>query len=161
MKFEYITKVPYMLLKPKRHSLRCHGFMVHALLLRMRTNVVYFRVLQRLCRREWNWLCVSQHPWQRTCDHGVWHLTSTAHSGSFCLQRNTDLSTYQTEAPGWQPSSDWWMVPLCKAWCLQWQRQCLQYTKSKSLKVMVLVKNWCITRHLLHKTFTGEKLQLF
>ena len=40
------------LLKPKRHSLSCHGFMVHALLLRMHTNVVYFRVMQRLCRRE-------------------------------------------------------------------------------------------------------------
>ena len=31
------------LLKPKHHSLRCHGFMVHAFLLRMHTNVVYFR----------------------------------------------------------------------------------------------------------------------
>ena len=37
---------------------------------RMRTNVVYFRVMRRLCHCEWNWLCVSQHPWQRTCDHG-------------------------------------------------------------------------------------------
>ena len=34
----------YTLLKPKRHSLRCHGFVVHALLLRMHTNVVDFRV---------------------------------------------------------------------------------------------------------------------
>ena len=49
----------------------------------MRTNVVYFRVMWRLCHREWkwlwNWVCVSQHPWQRTRDHGVWRLTSTAH----------------------------------------------------------------------------------
>ena len=74
----------YTLLKPKRHSLRCHDFMVHALLLRMRTNVVYFRVMRRLCRREWNWLwnwqCVNLHPWQRTRDrdHGVWRLTLTS-----------------------------------------------------------------------------------
>ena len=71
------------LLKPKRHSLRCHGFMVHALLLRMHTNVVYFRVMRRLCRREWNWpwnwRCVNLHPWQRTRDHGVWRLTLTAY----------------------------------------------------------------------------------
>ena len=33
------------LLKPKRHSLRCHDFVVHALLLRMHTNVVDFRVI--------------------------------------------------------------------------------------------------------------------
>ena len=69
------------LLKPKRHSLRCHDFMVHALLLRMCTNVVYFRVMRRLCRREWNWLwnwlCVNLHQWQRTRDHGVWRLTLT------------------------------------------------------------------------------------
>ena len=63
----------YTLLKPKRHSLRCHDFMVHAFLLRMCTNVVYLRVMRRLCRREWNWLwnwrCVNQHSWdlwQRT-----------------------------------------------------------------------------------------------
>ena len=60
-------------LKPKRHSVRCHDFVVHALLLRMHTNVVDFRVMRRLCHREWNWLwnwrCVNQHswdPWQRT-----------------------------------------------------------------------------------------------
>ena len=45
-------KVSYTLLKPQRHSLRCHDFMVHALLQRMCTNVVYFRVMRRLCRRE-------------------------------------------------------------------------------------------------------------
>ena len=57
------------LLKPKRHSLRCHGFVVHALLLCMHTNVVDFRVMQRLCRCEWNWKSVNQHSWdprQRT-----------------------------------------------------------------------------------------------
>ena len=71
----------YTLLKPKRHSLRCHDFMVHALLLRMHTNVVYFRAMRRPCRREWNWLwnwqCVNQQswdPWQRTRDHGVWRI---------------------------------------------------------------------------------------
>ena len=31
-----------MLLKPKRHELRCHGFLVHAFLLRMNNNVVDF-----------------------------------------------------------------------------------------------------------------------
>ena len=63
----------YTLLKPKRHKLRCHGFVVHALLLRMHTNVVDFRVMGRLCRREWNWQwkwqSVNQHSWdprQRT-----------------------------------------------------------------------------------------------
>ena len=68
-----VIRSSYTLLKPKCHSLRCHDFMVHALLLRMHTNVVYFKVMRRLCRREWNWLwnwrCVNQHswdPWQRT-----------------------------------------------------------------------------------------------
>ena len=55
------------LLKPKRHSLRCHGFMGHALLLHMCTNVVYFRVMRRLCRRKWNWLS-----W--TCIHDNGHM---------------------------------------------------------------------------------------
>ena len=61
------------LLKSKRHSLRCHDFLVHAYLLRMCTNVVDFRVMRRLCRREWNWQrnwqSVNQHswdPWQWT-----------------------------------------------------------------------------------------------
>ena len=74
------------LLKPKRHSFRCHDFMVHALPLRMCTNVVDFRVMRRLCLREWNWLwnwlCVNQHswdPWQRTSDQGVWRLPLTAY----------------------------------------------------------------------------------
>ena len=42
-------------------------------ILRMHLNVVDFRVMRRLCHREWNWLwnwrCVNQHswdPWQRT-----------------------------------------------------------------------------------------------
>ena len=51
--------------------------------MRMRTNIVYFRVMRRLYRREWNWLwnwlCVNQHPWQQTRGHGVWRLTSIAH----------------------------------------------------------------------------------
>ena len=49
-------------------------------LMRMRTNIVYFRVMRRLYRRELNWLCVNLHPWQRTRDHGVWRLTLTAYS---------------------------------------------------------------------------------
>ena len=82
-----ISKYLYTLLKPKRHSLRCHDFMVHALPLRMFTNVVDFRVMRRLCRREWNWLwnwqSVNQHswdPWQRTTwSRCVWRLTLTAY----------------------------------------------------------------------------------
>ena len=73
------------LLKPKRHSLRCHGFMVHALLLHMHTNVVDFTVMRRLCRREWNWQwnwqSVNQHswdPWQRTT--WSWRVTSDFNS---------------------------------------------------------------------------------
>ena len=75
-----------MLLKPKRHSPRCHGFVVHTLILRMHTNVVYFRVMRRLYRRKWNWLwnwwCVNKHswaPWQWPRDHGLWRLTLTAY----------------------------------------------------------------------------------
>ena len=30
-------------------------------------------------RREWNGLCVSQHPWQRTRGHGEWRHTPTAY----------------------------------------------------------------------------------
>ena len=111
MNFEYKTKDPYTLLKPKRHSLRCHDFMVHALPLRMCTNVVDFRVMRRLCRREWNW------QWNWRCmnhihgiydngphDHGVWRLTLTVYSLetlfignieisdiSGCLHRNREL----------------------------------------------------------------------
>ena len=69
----YTVDSRYTLLKPKRHSLRCHGFVVHALLLRMHTNVVDFRVMRRLCHRKWNWQrnwqSVNQHswdPWQWT-----------------------------------------------------------------------------------------------
>ena len=53
---------------------------VHAEPLRMRTNVLYFRVMRRLYRREWHLLCVNQHPWQRTRGHGVWRRTSIAHT---------------------------------------------------------------------------------
>ena len=64
----------------------------------MHTNVqVYFRVMRRLCRREWNWLwnwrCVNQHswdPWQRTRDHGVWRLTLTA----YCCELNVVILLY-------------------------------------------------------------------
>ena len=54
-------------------------------ILRMCTNVVYFRVMRTLCRREWNWLwnwrCVNQHswdPWQRTT--WSWRVTSDFNS---------------------------------------------------------------------------------
>ena len=41
---------------------------------------VYFR---RLYCREWNWLCVNQHPWQRTWGHSVWRRTAIVHSQHF------------------------------------------------------------------------------
>ena len=75
----------YTLLKSKRHWLRCHDFLVHAYLLRMCTNVVDFRVMRRLCCREWkwqrNWQSVNQRswdPWQWItwpCDHVISVLT--------------------------------------------------------------------------------------
>ena len=50
----------------------------------MLINIVYFRIMRRLCRHKWNWLwnwlCMSQHLWQRSRDHGVWRLTLTAYS---------------------------------------------------------------------------------
>ena len=61
------TKIHNTLLMPRCHSLRCHGFVLHALLLRMHTNVVDFRALRRLCHRDWNWQwnwqSVNQHSW--------------------------------------------------------------------------------------------------
>ena len=78
-------KQAYTLLKPKRHSAPLSCLAGSRELMRMRNNIVYFRVMQRLYRREWNWLwnwrCVNLHPWQRTHDHGVWRLTLTA----YCL----------------------------------------------------------------------------
>ena len=67
----------------------------------MCTNVVYFRVVRRLCRREWNWLwnwrCVNQHswdPWQRT----TWsrRVTSDFNSvfQSCAVMRNYVLITF-------------------------------------------------------------------
>ena len=39
-------------------------------------------VMRRLYRHEWNWLwnglCVNQHPWQRTRDHGVCRFYSNS-----------------------------------------------------------------------------------
>ena len=68
------------LIKPKRHSLRCHALLVHV-------DYAYFRVMRRLYRREWNWLCVNLHPWQRTRDHGVWRLTLTAYKNNKIHQK--------------------------------------------------------------------------
>ena len=83
---------PDTLLKPKRHSLRCHGFVVHALLLRMYINVADFRVMRRLCHRELNWQSVNHIPGiydNGPRDHGVWRLTLTAYC--ICLY-HTPLS---------------------------------------------------------------------
>ena len=79
----------------------------------MHTNVVYFRVMRRLCRREWSWLwnwrCVNQHswdPWQRTCDHSVWRLTLTAYwrLTQYRILMNTWNST-PPPPPIWKESS--------------------------------------------------------
>ena len=75
-----------MLLTPKRHSLRCHSFVVHAFLRRMHTNVVDFRVMRRLCHREWNWQSVNHIPGiydNGSHDHGMWHLTLTVYITAF------------------------------------------------------------------------------
>ena len=68
--------------------------------MRMRTNVVYFRVMRRLYRREWNWLCVNQHPWQRTRGHGVWRLTSIAHY-AYCISLCINCTRVWTVCPLW------------------------------------------------------------
>ena len=95
---DFITASKNTLLKPKRHSLCCHDFMVHALLLRMHTNVVYFRVMRRLCRHKWNWLwnwrCVNQHswdPWQRT----TWSWCVTSDFNSVLSLENTSGPTFE------------------------------------------------------------------
>ena len=68
----------YTLLKPKRHSLCCHGFVVHALLLRMHTNVVDFRVMRRLCHREWNW------QWNWRCVNHIHGIYDNGHVITVC-----------------------------------------------------------------------------
>ena len=103
-----ITSFHYTLLKPKRHELRCHGFVVHVLLLRMHTNVVDFRVMRRLCHREWNWQSVNHIPRiydNGPRDHGVWHLTLTAYNIRFRLQVlycfcNPDITKFCYNKPG-------------------------------------------------------------
>ena len=84
----FLTLPTYTLLKPKRHSLRCHDFMVHALLLRMCNNVVEFRVL--LCEDcavaneidyeiDNAWTNIHGIHDNGPRDHGVWRLTLTAY----------------------------------------------------------------------------------
>ena len=82
------------LLKFKRHSLRCHDFLVHAYLPRMCTNVVDFRVLRRLCAAVANeidneidkaWTNIPGIHDNGPRDHGVWRLTLKAYS-TLCLQ---------------------------------------------------------------------------
>ena len=50
----------------------------HAEPMRMRTNVVYFRVMRRLYRREWNWLCLNQQT--MTTDKGSRRVTAYSNS---------------------------------------------------------------------------------
>ena len=80
------TQVSALVLIPLRYwrpfvtSAPLSSMPVHAEPLRMRTNVVKnFRVIRRLYRREWNWLCVNQHPLQRTRGRGEWRHTPTAY----------------------------------------------------------------------------------
>ena len=51
------------LLKPKRHKLRCHDFLVHAYLLRTCTNVVDFRVMRTLMPSRMKFTKREPHSW--------------------------------------------------------------------------------------------------
>ena len=64
--------------RPFVNSAPLSWMQVHAEALRTRTNVVYFRVMRRLCRREWNWLCENQHT--MTTDKGSRRVTSYSNS---------------------------------------------------------------------------------
>ena len=75
-----LDKFMYTLLKPRRHELRCHGFVVHALLLRMKNNVV--DLCGGSCHRVWNWQSVNHIPGihdNGPRDHDLWRLTLTAY----------------------------------------------------------------------------------
>ena len=147
---------PYTLLKPKRHSLRWHDFMVHALLLRMCTNVVYFRVMRRLCRREWNWLwnwCVHQHswdPWQRT----TWSQRVTSDFNSVlmfntdkCLDRywlfNHDINNHIPLFPCFGVQ----FLTVVRGWCSWWPQRCW--------------RTWCLLRAPLSSAWTSMKTLLW
>ena len=56
---------------------------VHAEPMRMRTNVVYFRVIRRLYRREWNWLMYE--PASMITDKGSRRVTSYFYSALHCI----------------------------------------------------------------------------
>ena len=116
----------YTLLKPKRHSLRCHGFVVHALLLRMHTNVVDFRVMRRLCHREWNWQwnwkSVNQHSWdprQRT----TWSRCVTSDFNSVLL--NADWADSKGKRTIWKFERSLWtylQLDTKPCWLARWRR---------------------------------------
>ena len=113
--------------------------MVHALLLRMHTNVVYFRVMRRLCRREWNWLwifffffiflfyltCFTTVPifyaWTRIHDNG--HVITHAHQccifQRLCRREWNWLWTWLCVNPHpWQRTRDHgvWRLTLTAYW---------------------------------------------
>ena len=52
------------------------------------------------------WLCVSQHPWQRTRDHGVWRLTSTAHTDkATCTYKNQSMTRMSVMSSAGRPTA--------------------------------------------------------
>ena len=71
----------------KRHSLRCHDFVVHALLLRMHTNVVDSELCEDCAianeidyEIDDAWTNIHGIHDNGPRDHGVWRLTLTAYS---------------------------------------------------------------------------------
>ena len=72
--------------------------LVHAEPLRMRTNVVYFWVIRRLYRREWNWLCnCVNHIFNRRRGHGEWqkYSNSVLPTANFFINYNfVNMRTY-------------------------------------------------------------------
>ena len=67
------------MLKPKRHSLRCHGFVVHALLLCMHNNVA--NEIDNEIDKAWTNIPGIHDNGPR--DHDVWRLTLTAYTVHF------------------------------------------------------------------------------
>ena len=77
LSYEVIVYDPYGIWSPFVNvPLRCHAMPVHVWydcacdnsMLNM-TMYCFLGLFEGCTRREWNWLCVNQHPWQRTRGH--------------------------------------------------------------------------------------------
>ena len=98
---------------PKRHSLRCHDFMV------ARVTTAHAHqccILSELCEdcavaNEIDYDIDNAgilHPWQRTRDHGVWRLTLTAyyiHELMSSWSYNPRVLHPRLQGPGWHRNS--------------------------------------------------------